>query len=502
MKKTQKIETENGRIQGYIDKDIKIFKGIPYAEPPINQLRFDPPREREPWNNVCVANQFGVSSFQGPDAGGCIFGQLTEQQEDNCLTLNIWTPETDDKKRPVMLWIHGGGFIYSGSSKAIYDGTLLASKGNTVVVTINYRLGIFGFLYIPDITSNVGMLDQVAAIKWVKNNIANFGGDPDNITIFGESAGANSVITLMIMPSAKGLFHHAIAQSPYIFEPEPTLKTTKNVMKRLNIEFDDIDALKKLPAQKLNRVQNEYINDVSGTPESFYSNFRPSIDNDYIPLHPFKALKEGKAKDIDLLIGTNQDEATFFSSFNPVYEKLNKEGLKAQIRMELDRLSFGSKTDFFIEQYKTIRKGKMATDSIDIYNAIYTDLYYRIPAIKTAESHLVHNSNTSFYLLNWCSPTFKSACHSIDLPLTFGYINPIVKDFVGDLQAAKIVSNKMMDAWINFANLGDVNSNSIPEWPRYELKNRATMTIGPEFKVVEDPFGKERELWEDLYNDF
>ena len=502
MKKLRIIETPSGKIQGYINKGINIFKGIPYAEPPINELRFDPPHKKVPWNNVFVADKFGVSSFQGPDVGRSLFGQLTEQREDNCLTLNIWTPETDDKKRPVMLWIHGGGFIYSGSSKAIYDGTLLASKGNIVVVTINYRLGIFGFLYLPNNTSNVGMLDQIAAIKWVKNNIENFGGDPDNITIFGESAGAYSVVTLMTMPSAKGLFHRAIAQSPYIFEPEPTILTTKNVMKRLNLEFDDIDALKKLPAKKLNRIQNEYISDMTGTHESFYSNFRPCIDNDSILQHPFRALKEGKTKNIDLLIGTNQDEATFFTKFNPIYEKLNKQGLKTQIRMELSRLSFGFKTDFFIEQYKMIRKGNMPTDPIDIYNAIYTDLYYRIPAINIAELHLTHNSNTYFYLLDWCSPMFKSACHSIDLPFTFGYIKSDLKDFVGEIQAAKIVSNKMMEAWINFASLGDVNHNSIPEWPRYELKNRSTLRIGPEFKVEEDPFGKERVLWEDLYNDY
>ncbi|MHA1239152.1 MAG: carboxylesterase/lipase family protein [Promethearchaeota archaeon] len=502
MKKTLKIETEYGKIQGYIDKDIKVFKGIPYAEPPINQLRFDPPREKEPWNNVLVANKFGVSSFQGPDIAKGLFGQLTEQEEDNCLTLNIWTPETDDKKRPVMLWIHGGGFIYSGSSKAIYDGTLLADRGNIVVVTINYRLGIFGFLNIPNITSNVGMLDQVAAIKWVKSNIEHFGGDPDNLTIFGESAGAYSVVTLMTMPAAKGLFHRAIAQSPYIFEPEPTIRTTKNVMKRLNLEFDDIDVLRKLPAKKLNSIQNEYISDMVGTPESFYSNFRPSIDNESIPQHPFKALTEGKAKDIDLLIGTNQDEATFFTFFDPNFKELKEEGLNSQIKMELDRLAFGSNTDSFIEQYTKIRKGKMPIDPIDIYNAIFTDLYYRIPAIKTAESQLTHNSNIFFYLLNWCSPTFKSACHSIDLPLTFGYFNPIVKDFVGNLKAANIVSNKMMDAWINFATLGDVNINTIPEWPRYELENRSTMIIGPEFKVVKDPFGNERKLWENLYNDY
>ena len=502
MKKLRIIETPSGKIQGYINKGINIFKGIPYAEPPINELRFDPPHKKVPWNNVFVADKFGVSSFQGPDIGRSLFGQLTEQREDNCLILNIWTPETDDKKRPVMLWIHGGGFIYSGSSKAIYDGTLLASKGNIVVVTINYRLGIFGFLYLPNNTSNVGMLDQIAAIKWVKNNIENFGGDPDNITIFGESAGAYSVVTLMTMPSAKGLFHRTIAQSPYIFEPEPTILTTKNVMKRLNLEFDDIDALKKLPAKKLNRIQNEYISDMTGTHESFYSNFRPCIDNDSILQHPFRALKEGKTKNIDLLIGTNQDEATFFTKFNPIYEKLNKQGLKTQIRMELSRLSFGFKTDFFIEQYKMIRKGNMPTDPIDIYNAIYIDLYYRIPAIKIAELHLTHNSNTYFYLLDWCSPMFKSACHSIDLPFTFGYIKSDLKDFVGEIQAAKIVSNKMMEAWINFASLGDVNHNSIPEWPRYELKNRSTLRIGPEFKVEEDPFGKERVLWEDLYNDY
>ena len=498
MKQTQIIETHYGKIQGNVNNGINIFKGIPYAEPPTNKLRFEPPHEKESWNDVLVAEKFGVSSFQGPDATEGLFGQLTEQQEDNCLTLNIWTPGTDDEKRPVMLWIHGGGFIYSGSSKAIYDGTLLASKGN-VIVTINYRLGIFGFLYIPNITSNVGMLDQVAAIKWVKNNIENFGGDPNNITIFGESAGAYSVVTLMTMPSAKGLFHRAIAQSPYIFEPEPTIKTTKNMMKRLNLEFDDIEGLRKISAKKLNSIQNEYINDMVGTPESFYSNFRPSIDNELIPQHPFKALEQGKAKDIDLLIGTNQDEATFFTLFNPNFKELNDEGLKSKIKMELDRLAFGHQSNALIGKYKMIRNEIMPKHPIDIYNAIYTDLYYRIPAIRTAEMQLSHNPNVYFYLLNWRSPTFKSACHSLDLPFTFGYINSKVKDFVGNISDATVMSNKMMDSWIRFSALGDVNHEAIPNWPNYDLEKRATMIIGQEFKVINDPFGKERALWNKSY---
>lgn len=502
MKKTKIIETNLGKVQGYVQEGINIFKGIPYAESPIGNLRYTPPKEKDPWNDVLIAGNFGPSSFQGPGRDRGLFGKLTDQNEDNCLSLNIWTPETDDKNRPVMVWIHGGGFIYSGSSKPIYDGTILSDRGNIVVVTFNYRLGIFGFLYMPNITANVGLLDQVAALKWVKQNIADFGGNPENITIFGESAGAVSVITLMGMPLTKGMFQHAIAQSLYLFETEPPIKTTTNIMNRLGLEIDDIESLRKIPAQKLNQIQNEFLAEVPITSqESYYSNFRPCIDNQTITIHPLEALHKGEAKHVDLIAGSNQNEAAFFTYFDPKFQDLDEKGLKHQISIDLNRLNLGDKTDHFIEQYKNvIQNFQSMNNTINIYNTIYTDFYYRIPAIRAIEAQRSHNSNVYSYLFNWNSPMFKSACHSLDLPFTFGYFNHDLEEFVGSLDEASIVSNKMMDAWIRFAYSGNPNHNNIPEWLSYDLNRRSTMIIDAKYELVHDPDEATRNLWTGIYN--
>jgi para-nitrobenzyl esterase len=229
MIKTEVVGTTLGKVQGYIEEGIKIFKGIPYAAPPIRDLRFSPPIPREPWNDIFMAKDFGPIAPQ-PLYFFTYDTQLCEtrksvatskpnlrQSEAECLNLNIWTPGIDNKKRPVMFWIHGGGFMFDSSADEKIDGLLLARKGDVVVVSINYRLGPLGFLYIPGITANVGMLDQIAALKWVNDNISTFGGDPNNVTIFGESAGATAVVTLLAMPAAKGLFHRAIAQSYCVY---------------------------------------------------------------------------------------------------------------------------------------------------------------------------------------------------------------------------------------------------------------------------------------------
>ena len=194
MIRTEVVETTIGKVQGYIEEGIHIFKGIPYAAPPIGDLRFFPPAPRKPWSDVFIANEFGPIAPQPPYVS--VSKQL-KQSEAECLNLNIWTPGIDNEKRPVMFWIHGGGFMYESSADEKLDGFALARKGNVLVVSINYRLGPLGYLYIPGITANVGMLDQIAALKWVRDNISVFGGDPNNVTIFGESAGATAVVSLL-----------------------------------------------------------------------------------------------------------------------------------------------------------------------------------------------------------------------------------------------------------------------------------------------------------------
>ncbi|MFX1477553.1 MAG: carboxylesterase/lipase family protein, partial [Promethearchaeota archaeon] len=306
------IETKSGKVQGYSEKGIEVYKGIPFAEPPIGDLRFLPPVPKKPWDGILDATKYGPCSFQGFTQLEEWFGKLEPESED-CLTLNIWTPAADDEKRPVLFWVHGGAFIMGGGTHEFYEGLALVKRGNVVVVTFNYRLGVLGFSYIPDITINAGILDQALALRWVYDNIGKFGGDPENITIFGESAGGYSVLTLPVIPQAKGLIRRVIAQSAPAIDPEVSDKNTRSVMRKLKLKKGDIESFRKIPPEKIIEAQNEFM----GTDPNNLMAFRPLIDGKTIPKHPLKAFQEGDLKNIDFMIGTNLDEAKLFTYLDP-----------------------------------------------------------------------------------------------------------------------------------------------------------------------------------------
>jgi para-nitrobenzyl esterase len=498
MKKTEIIETKSGKVQGYVEDGVKIFKGIPFAEPPIGDLRFSPPLEKKPWKDIFDATEYGPYTLQGYTPLEDLLGKLEPQSED-CLTLNIWTPATDNRKRPVMVWIHGGAYITGGGATPIYDGSNLAKRGDVVIVTINYRLGALGFLYIPGITANVGMLDQIVALKWIKDNIDAFGGDPNNITIFGESAGGISVITLIAIPAAKGLFHRAISQSAPILDLNPTAKSTKDLMRELNIQEGDIEALRNIPANKIIDAQNKILAEALNKGESEVMGFRPSIDGDSIPTHPLEAIRQGAAKNIELIIGCTQDEGKLFTKFNPLLKNLKDDRLELAVSGLLKSLNISDKANFLIESYQNAREGKLPTKPMDILDAIWTDYIFRIFEIRVAETQRKHQPNTYFYIFTWPSPMFQGASHAVELPFAFGTIGgPELAMFFGKGEDAKILSEKMMDAWIAFAHSGNPNNKNIPTWPSYDSDKRSTMFIGKEFKMVEKPFEEEREAWEGL----
>ena len=302
MNKTNIIETKSGKLQGYKNNCIHIFKDIPYAASPVGQLRFSPPVQREPRSGILDAIKYGPHCYQGYTPLENMFGKPEWESETDCLSLNIWTPSINNGNRPVMVWIHGGAFIVGGGANPMYDGSALALGGNVVIVTLNYRLGALGFLNTPGVTANIGMLDQIAALRWVRDNIEAFGGDPNNITIFGESAGGISVITLMAMPSAKGLFHKVIAQSAPVLDPKPAKISTKNLFRELGIKKGDIEALRQVPPEKIIDAQNKVLAKLEKEGRSELMNFRPRIDGDTLPIHPLKALKQGAGKNVDLLI--------------------------------------------------------------------------------------------------------------------------------------------------------------------------------------------------------
>ncbi|MFX1346017.1 MAG: carboxylesterase/lipase family protein [Promethearchaeota archaeon] len=491
------IETKSGKVQGYREKGIEVYKGIPYAEPPIGDLRFLPPVAKEPWDGVLNATKFGPYSYQGYiRILERLFNKLEPESED-CLTLNIWTPAADGEKRPVMLWIHGGAFITGGGAWELYNGLALAKRGDVVVVTINYRLGALGFLYIPDITINAGLLDQVLALKWVHDNIESFGGDPDNITIFGESAGGYSVLTLPVMPQAKGLIRRVIAQSAPSIEPDLSDKTTRGFMRKLKIKRGDIDALRKVPPERIIEAQTEFM----GPEITNLMIFRPLIDGDTIPKHPLKAFRDGDLKNIDFMIGTNLDEVKLFTFEDPSITGMVKSLGENSIIAVLSTSGIdANKSREVIDIYKNAREKKFSTEPMDLLDAIATDGMFRIPTIRFLEAQSKYQPNTFTYMFTFQSPQFNGAfgCpHFQEIPFVFNtFDTPGIPEFVGRDPDIENLSEKVMDAWIAFAHTGNPNHDGLPEWSSYDNKKRPTMILGKECKIENAPFDKEREAWE------
>ncbi len=497
MNKTGIIETKAGKIQGYTEDGLEIFKGIPYAESSLGDLRFRPPVAKKVWTDVLDATRYGHCAFQAYSQLEEWFGKLQPESED-CLNLNIWTPSADKKKRPVMFWIHGGAFTIGGGIDPIYDGSALAKRGDVVVVTINYRLGMFGYLYVPGKTINVGQFDQILALKWVQDNIEFFGGDPNNVTIFGESAGGYAVITLSAMPAAKGLFHKVIAQSAPFIDPRINDITTKKLMREFGLKRGDIDGLRKIPAEKIIEGQNKYFEknaiDILA--------LRPLIDGDTIPIHPLKAFRNGDCKHLDFMIGTNLDEFKLFSALDPNAFNVSDSDMEKLLIGYLGTLGIDNdRSKLILNTYKEAREGKYSTDPKEIMSALITDAIFRISTIRLLEAQSPHQPNTYNYMFTWQTPVLDGilgACHALELPFVFGNLDlPHMDNFVGK-NTNKALSEKMMDAWIAFARTGNPNHEGLPDWSSYDTEKRTTMFFGDECKAVNAAFDKERTAWDGL----
>ncbi len=492
------VETTHGKIRGYSRRGVIKFKRIPYAAPPVGEFRFKPPAPVEPWSGVRDAIKYSPVSIQPSSNLEALFGEPLPQSESDCLTLNIWTQSLKDEERPVMFWIHGGGFI-TGNGASL-DGARLVIRGNVVVVSINYRLGYLGFLYMPDIpdaTANAGLLDMVAALKWVKVNISKFGGDPNNITIFGESAGGFAVSSLLTMPSAKRLFHRAIPHSgaahKFSYNPVSGIKVYENLIQKLGVEKGDIETLRKLP------VEDFIVQQVNTTElRAGVVRVGPIVDKKTLPEHPLEAISKGFAKDIDIFIGSNLDENKLWLMWTPKAFELTEERLYKTVNT-LMRFTKEkeSKSKEIIDSYRELRKNPR-----DIMDAILTDYMFRIPSIRLAEEQSKHQKNIYMYLFTWQSPIDGGkygAMHALELPFVFGLLgDKDVGVFPGRTEETQKLSKKMMDAWIAFARSGNPNHEDIPELPRYDKEKRATILFDKEVAVEKDPYGNERAAWEDI----
>jgi len=496
MEKTEVIETTNGKIQGYKDKNIEIFKGVPYAAPPVEKLRFKPPVVPEHWENVLITTEFSPNCPQVPvgETAQWLFGEPREENEVNSLTLNVWTPGTDIETRPVMFWIHGGNYVNGSSAQDTYDGLPLAKRGNVVVVTINYRLGSLGYLYIPGKTANNGHLDQILALRWIRENIENFGGDPNNVTIFGESAGGNAVVTLLAIPGAKGLFHRVIAQSSYSYYASNAEQGSKYFLSKLNVNEGDLESLQKLQLKKI--IETHVEMSLENMLKGIETPFVPAVDDLTLKKAPLDAINNGFASEIPLLIGTNKDEMKFIRPLIPNFSEVDSNGLDMQVNRILSNFSKNGKANELIEVYKKNRNNLQ-----DILEAIQTDVGFRIFSTRLAEAQSKYQANTYMYMFTWSSPWMDGqlGCpHAIEVGFVFGTHDS--QDFYcGKGKDVENLSEKVMDAWIAFARTGNPNHKGIPQWTPYDAKKRSTMLLGKEIKLDEAPFEDERAAWDEIY---
>lgn len=480
------VETTLGTLRGTDHGGLLRFAGIPFAAPPVGALRFLPPAPPLPWTGVRSAEHHGPVVPQLPSPLDAALGaEPPVQDEADSLVLNVWTPGLAGS-RPVMVWIHGGAFLNGAGSFPLYDGAHLAASGDVVVVTINYRLGAFGFLHLEEFAGEAasgsglaGTLDQVAALEWVRDNIAAFGGDPGNVTIFGESAGAMSVNTLLGLPAAQGLFHKAIAQSGganFCREATDAAVIAKDFLAHVGV--DTLEALQALPTQAILDAQAAILQ--GGRLDM---PFTPVVDGAHLPQQPLEALRAGLG-DVPVLIGTTRDEFSLFLMLDMNLFSVDAARVAAEARGV-----FGDDAEALIDTYASNRPGAKGSD---LLVAFMTDHIFRIPVIRVAETQHQQGRRAYMYWFTYESQVmdFLKSCHALELPFVFGTLDAgaMLTGTGSDRQA---LSDAMVGAWTRFARTGD------PGWPAYDPTTRPVMRFdAAEPGVVHDPDAEERLLWE------
>ena len=501
--------TQYGRVQGSEEDGLCVFRGVPFAAPPVGELRFRTPRPPESWDGVRDATEFGPTSLQDWAPGLEYLGAAPEPTSEDCLYLNVWSPALDAGKRPVMVWIHGGGFTIGSGSTPTYDGQHLARRGDVVIVTINYRLGALDFLADPVLSDddeptagNYAIRDQIAALRWVRDHIAAFGGDRDNVTIFGESAGGVSVAVLLASSEAEGLFQRAIMQSggaELLLERATEAAARPHFYEKLGLPTPDADTLRSIPAEQLLAAQAELALDEQAAAElgGGRSLFMPVIDGDCIDAEPLEAVRAGRGRDVDLLAGTIRDEFALLSFMFNLHE-LNEEAAHAMLAPQCGGLD-GAAEKF--NRYRQFRAQRAeSTDALAVYNAVMTDWMFRISTRRLLDTHSADGDGSTYgYLFVQESPLADGslgAPHGIDLPLAFGTAD-LMRDFVGSDPQVHQLSRFVVDAWLNFARGGNPSTPALPGWPQHRADRRYTMAFGPDVKTIVSDREEEAATWGD-----
>ncbi len=500
------VQTQAGAVQGYVQNGVVTYKGVPYA----TAERFMPPQKVTNWQGEKLALTYGEVCPQVPMGGRSFFFTGPEMTEgESCQNLNVWTPSiSDGKKRAVMVWIHGGGF-QSGASNDLdsYDGANLARTGDVVVVSVNHRLNAMGFLDLSAYggqyknSANLGMQDLVTALEWVKENIAQFGGDPNNVTIFGESGGGAKALTLMAMPSAKGLFHKAVVQSGAVekmgmtlTDPKVSRRVTELTLKNLGVKTTALHRLNEFTPAQINAAGSKALKQAG---EEFkipavmgggYSlSWAPTLDGSLIPQQPVGEKYPEIAKDIPLLIGSNLTEWESFPLQLDLQnsQKNNRFTWTESETMARLKAKYGDKTDEIVTAFREAYPNRMIAD------ALYVDSFLRTPALKTARLKADQKGAPVYqYLFTWDTPVFNSvpmSYHTAEIAFVFNNIERMAQA-TGGGKDAQVLADKMSRAWTNFAKTGNPNAEGLPQWDAYTRENGKVMIFDnqPEVKQHHD----------------
>ena len=493
-----------GELQGRHRKGVQLFAGIPYAAPPTGERRFRAPAPPEPWAGVRDARRFGPAAPQLPGEG--LTNRVPIPWDEDCLTLNVVTPdcgpsERDGRLRPVYVWIHGGAYRNGQGSTPWYDGTSFAARGDVVVVTINYRLGALGFCdlgaHLGDGFATCGIngtLDQVAAVRWVRENVEAFGGDPERITVGGESAGAFSVSNLLAMPSTRGLFHRAIAQSGalhHTFEPADGKAIAGEFLDAL--DDPSADQLMALPVEAIlaaqGRVSDERGQGTGRSQEPFY----PVWGHELLPADPRDLVADGHGCEVPLLTGTNEDELSLWG-----VTTLDADGLADLADRTTDDPD--AMLDVYRRRLGDERTGEVAPGWLAC--AIGSDKVFGVPAVRHAEYRHAHGADTWMYRFSWDSRAFDGlfgAAHALEIPFAFRTIDrPGVDVFLGPGEPPTALADTVHDAWIAFIRDGDPSTDDLGAWPRYTPDDRLVMDLDDRCSLLADPRPDERRAWEGI----
>jgi para-nitrobenzyl esterase len=484
------VTTTNGAVRGRTADGIASFLGIPYAAPPVGAGRMRPPRAPDPWDGVRDAVAFGPTA-PSPSFAPPIDTLVADLQVpgDDFLNLNVWSPDPGAAGLPVMVWIHGGAFRNGSSCAPWYAGDRFARDG-VVCVTINYRLGCEGFLALDDAVANRGLLDQIAALEWVHENIRAFGGDPDNVTVFGESAGGISVTALLSMPRAQHLFRRAIAQSGAGHQVQSlgTARTvTAELARRLRVD-PTLDGFATVSPRELVSGQQQLSDDIDADPDPDGWGeialdklaFGPVLDGEVLSARPIDSVASGVGCDVDLLVGTNRDELRLYLVPNGVIDLIDEGALVANSRrfgLDADRLS-------------AYRNGVDTPG--EIFARAYGDWYFRVPAIRLAEAH---RGVSYLYEFNWGSPLYDGrlgACHALDVEFVFDTLGVEGGGPMWGADPPQQLATAMHGAWVEFARTGS------PGWGAYEPGERITMVFDETSAAVRDPRPAQRAVWDGI----